>query len=122
VSRLLVVSVLAAAIVIVSVLTLIRTRRLQERYAIGWLLGSVAVAILGAWSNGLAAFSRLMGIATPALALFLVIVVFLALVLLDTVIVLSRSVQRNRVLAQKVAMLQERLDRLEAPRPPDQQP
>lgn len=113
------VSVLAAAIVIVSVLALIRTRRLQERYAIGWLVGAVTVAVLGAWSGGLAAFSQLMGIATPALALFLVIVVFLALVLLDTVIVLSRSVQRNRVLAQKVAMLQERLERLEASRSPE---
>ena len=113
-NRLLIVGVIAAALVIIAILALIRSRRLQERYAIGWLVGALGVGILGAWKGGLAAFSDLIGVSYPPSALFLVIFIFLALVLLDTVIVLSRSVQRTRALAQRVAILEERLARLES--------
>ena len=113
-NRLLIVGVIAASLVIIAILALIRSRRLQERYAIGCLVGALGVGILGAWKGGLAAFSDLIGVSYPPSAIFLVIFIFLALVLLDTVIVLSRSVQRTRALAQRVAILEERLARLES--------
>lgn len=119
-TRLVLVAVLASALLIVWIIRLIRNRRLQERHAILWLATAVISAILGVWQDGLGKFSRAIGVAYPPSALFLVVFVLLGLILLDTVIELSRTVARTRMLAQRVALLEERLHRLErdAPTPP----
>lgn len=114
-TRLVVVGVAASAALILCLLVLIRNRRLQERHAIPWLVGALCVVVLGVWQDALGWFSRLIGVAYPPSALFLVVFVLLGLVLLDTVIVLSRSVARTRALAQRIAVLEERLERLAAP-------
>lgn len=111
-TRLIVVGVAASAVLVLYLLVLIRNRRLQERHAIPWLAGALCVVILGVWQDALGWFSGLIGVAYPPSALFLVVFVLLGLVLLDTVIVLSRSVARTRALAQRVAILEERIERL----------
>ena len=112
-NRLVFVGLLAAAVVVVWIVWLIRTKRLQERHAILWLVAAIISAILGIWQDGLGMFSRLIGVAYPPSALFIVVFVLLGLILLDTVIELSRTVRRTRTLAQRVALLEERLERLE---------
>ena len=112
-NRLVFVGLLAAAVVVVSIVWLIRTKRLQERHAILWLVAATVSAILGIWQDGLGMFSRLIGVAYPPSALLIVVFVLLGLILLDTVIELSRTVRRTRTLAQRVALLEERLERME---------
>lgn len=113
-NRLVLVGLLAAAVVVVWIVWLIRSKRLQERHAILWLAAALVSAVLGIWQDGLGMFSRLIGVAYPPSALFIVVFVLLGLILLDTVIELSRTVRRTRTLAQRVALLEERLEQLEA--------
>ncbi|MFN8109082.1 MAG: DUF2304 domain-containing protein [Thermoleophilia bacterium] len=111
-TRLVVMGVVIALGVCVLVLGMIRSRRLQERHAMIWLLGGVVIVLLGAIPALLAAFSRLLGIAYPPSALFLVLVGFLGVALLDATLSISRLTNRMRSLAQRVALMDEELRRL----------
>ena len=112
-NRLVLVGIIAAAVVVPWIVWLIRSRRLQERHAILWLATALVSAVLGIWQNGLAMFSRLIGVKSGPSAFFVVVFALLGLILLDTVIELSRTVRRTRTLAQRVALLEERLGQLE---------
>jgi hypothetical protein len=113
VTRIVLLGVITSIAFIVVILGLIRTRRLQERFALLWILTAIGVVILGLWTSGLEALARLFGIAYPPSALFLVVSAFVVLVLLHTAVVLSRLSAQNQTLAQRIATLDERLRRLE---------
>lgn len=103
---------IVSVLLILVILWLIRTRRLQERHAILWLVAAGGIVVLGVSGGALAAVARAVGIAYPPSALFLIVVGFLGLALLDAVVTISRLTDRVRTLAQRVAILDERLERL----------
>jgi signal transduction histidine kinase len=112
-TRIVLVGVITSIAFIVAILLLIRSRRLQERFAILWIVTAVGVVILGIWADGLDLLARAVGIAYPPSALFLLVSAFVVLVLLHTAVVLTRLSDQNQTLAQRVATLDERLRRLE---------
>ena len=98
------------------VLELIRKRRLKERYALLWLLTGLVLLVLSVWRGGLNTIAGWVGIETyPPAVLFAVATLFILLVLLDYSTVISRLADQNTVLAQRLALLEERLrgERLE---------
>ena len=103
-------AVIASIVLLVVVLELIRTRRLQERYALLWLLTGTVMLILSAWRGGLDTISSAVGISYPPSALFVLGSLFILVVLLHYSTVISRLSDQNTVLAQKLALLEERLD------------
>lgn len=104
--------VVAIALLICAViLELIRRKHLMERYAILWLLLGVTLLVLAAWKGLLTTLSHAAGIYYPPAALFAVAFVFVLALLLHFSIVLSRLSDQNKILAQRVALLQQRLDR-----------
>lgn len=113
-TRLVVVGVVISVAMIVAILALIRTRRLQERYAILWLAAGIGVVVFGLWSDALDGLAGLLGIAYGPSALFLVVAAFAVGVLLHTAVVLTRLSNQNQTLAQRLALAEERLRRLEA--------
>ncbi len=113
-TRIVVVGVITSAAMIVALLALIRARRLQERYAILWLLAAVGVVIFGLWNDALELLADVLGIAYPPSALFFITAVFAVAVLLHTAVVITRLSNQNQTLAQRLAMTEERLRRLEA--------
>lgn len=113
-TRLLIVGVVFSVALIVAVLALIRTRRLQERYAILWLAAGIGVVVFGVWGDALDGLAGLLGIAYGPSALFLVAAAFAIGVLLHTAVVLTRLSNQNQTLAQRLALAEERLRRLEA--------
>jgi hypothetical protein len=107
------VSVVAAAlavILLVIIFELIRRRRLQERYALVWLLTGGVVLVLALWRGGLEWLSELVGIAYPPTTLFVLASTFVVLVLLHYSTVISRLVDQNKRLAQRLALLQEEVE------------
>jgi hypothetical protein len=114
VTRLLVVGVVISVALIVAILGLIRTRRLQERYAILWLVAGLGVVVFGVWGDALDGLAGLLGIAYGPSALFLLAAAFAIGVLLHTAVVLTRLSNQNQTLAQRLALAEERLRRLEA--------
>jgi len=92
------------------VLELIRKRRLKERYALLWLLTGLALLVLSLWRDGLNTIAGWVGIETyPPAVLFAVATLFILLVLLDYSTAISKLADQNVLLAQRLALLEERL-------------
>jgi hypothetical protein len=65
--------------------------------------------VLAAWTQLLATVSRALGIATPSNAFFVIAFTFLLLLLLHFSAVASRLAEETRVLAQRLALLEQRV-------------
>jgi hypothetical protein len=112
-NRLQVVAILGAVALLIIVLELVRRRRLMERYALLWLACAVVVLGLSIWTEALNVVARWMGIISAPNALFFVAVAFILLLLLHFSAAMSRLGDQSKVLAQRHALLEERLRRLE---------
>jgi hypothetical protein len=111
-SHLQLVAVAASVLLLVVVLELVRRRRLFERYAILWLLSSVVLLVLSVSGGLLGVVSRAVGIKYPPSALFLFALGFVLLLLMHFSVAVSRLSDQSKVLAQRLALLEERLREL----------
>jgi hypothetical protein len=118
-SRLQIVAIVGALGLLLFVLELVRRRALMERYALLWLLSSVVILALAVWEDALITIARGMGIVSPPNALFFVAVAFILLLLLHFSAAMSRLSDQSKVLAQRHAILEQRLRALESSRPAD---
>jgi hypothetical protein len=100
---------IAAVILLIVILELIRSRRLQERYALLWLLTGIVILILAIWRGLLSRLAGLVGIAYPPSALFVLAAFFVLVVLLHYSTVISKLSDQNRILAQRLALFEQRL-------------
>ena len=101
---------LAAGTLLLVIFELIRSRRLQERYALLWLLTGVVIFVLAVWRGLLGSIADLVGIAYPPSALFILAAFFVLVVLLHYSTVISKLSDENRILAQRLALLEHRVD------------
>jgi hypothetical protein len=95
------------------VLELVRRRRLLERYALLWLFSALALVLLTAWSGLLQVAADLIGVAYPPSALFLIAFGFVIVLLLHFSVAVSRLADQSKVLAQRLAMVEEKVARQE---------
>jgi hypothetical protein len=72
---------------------------------------------LAVWRTALDAFAKLVGVAYPPSALFMVAGLFVFVVLLHFSTVLSRLSEQNKTLAQRLALLEEKLRSKDEKRP-----
>jgi hypothetical protein len=101
----------ASIVLILVVLELIRSRRLRERYALLWLLTGLVLLVLSAWRGGLNTIAGWVGVETyPPAILFAVASFFILVVLLHYSTVISKLSDQNSILAQRIALLESRLD------------
>ncbi len=103
---------LAAALLIGLVtFELIRRRKLCEEYAVLWVLASIVLVVF-------ALFPKLLWYISEVLDLFYLTTLvlmcfgFLALVVLHLSVVISRSMEDNRRFAQRMAMLERKVEQL----------
>jgi hypothetical protein len=89
---------------------LVRRRRLMERYAILWLVAGVTVLVLALWKGLLTTLSHAVGISYPPSALFATAFLFVLVMLVLFSMTVSRLSDQNTILAQRVALLQHRLE------------
>jgi hypothetical protein len=92
------------------VFELVRRRRLMERYALLWLLASTVLLGLSVWRDLLETIASAVGIYYAPSALFAVAFGFVLVLLLHFSLVISRLADQNKVLAQRVGLLQQQLD------------
>ena len=111
--RLVAFGVAIAVILLLLVLELVRRRRLQERYAILWILTALVLLVLSIWRGALESMAGMVGIAYAPALLFAITAFFVVIVLLHYSTVISRLSQQNTSLAQAVALLEQRVRRLE---------
>jgi hypothetical protein len=111
--RIQLVAIVGAAVLLLTVLEMVRRRRLMERYALLWLLSALVLLGLGIWSSALATISHAIGVIYPPNALFFVAIGFVLLLLLHFSSAVSRLSDQSKLLAQRLALLEERLRRQE---------
>ena len=111
--RIQLVAILATGVLLLAVLEMVRRRRLMERYALLWLLSCVVLLALASWPEALSWISRRIGIFYPPTALFIVAFGFILLLLLHFSAAVSRLSDQTKVLAQRLALLEERVRHLD---------
>jgi hypothetical protein len=100
----------ASILMVLVVLELIRKRRLKERYALLWLVTGIVLLVLSIWRSATNTIADWFGVETyPPAVLFAVATFFILLVLLDYSTAISKLVDQNVTLAQRLAILEERL-------------
>ena len=114
--RVSIVGAIASVLLILVVLELVRGRRLKERYALLWLATGVVLLVLSIWRDGLNTIAGWAGVTSyPPAVLFAVATLFILLVLLHYSTVISKLTDENVDLAQRIALLEERVSRLRLP-------
>jgi hypothetical protein len=104
-----IVAAVAAVILLLVIFELIRSRRLQERYALLWLLTGAVILVLAIWRGALEQLASLVGISYPPSALFVLVSFFVLLLLLHYSTVISKLSEQNMILAQRLAQLEHRV-------------
>lgn len=109
-------TVVVALAVLGGIVELLRRRRLRERHAVWWIVAGVVALVLAVFPGLLTGLAAALGISVPTNLAF-----FLALILLFLVSVaqsgeLTQLESKTRILAEEVALLEERVIRLEADR------
>ena len=95
--------------VFVVVVELIRRGRLKERYSLLWLCASALLLLLSLSRGVLEYLSHAMGIYYPPSLLFLLAFLFLLLITLHFSVVLSGLSEKNKKLAQELALLRQEI-------------
>ena len=114
--RLQIVSIIATLGLFGLVFELVRRRRLMERYALLWMFSTAILLALAVWKPLLDRVAVAIGIFYAPSALFAVALGFILVILLHFSLVLSRLSDQSKVLAQRIGLLQERIDVLERER------
>lgn len=92
------------------VFELVRRRRLMERYALLWLFSSVVLLGLAVWRGLLEKLATALGFYYAPSALFVIALGFIVALLLHFSLVISRLSEQNKILAQRIGLLSQRLD------------
>jgi hypothetical protein len=108
--RVQIVAILVTAGLFTLVFELVRRRRLMERYALVWLGASSILLVLAIWKGLLNEIAHAIGIYYAPSALFVIAFGFILVLLLNFSLVISRLADQNKVLAQRIGMLQQRLE------------
>jgi hypothetical protein len=107
-TQLQVVAIAGSALLFLVIFELVRRRWLLERYALLWLFSSFVLLVLAVWNDGLSMLSEAIGVVTPSNALFLIAFGFVLVLLLHFSLAVSRLSDQTKVLAQKLAILEQR--------------
>jgi hypothetical protein len=111
-ARIQIVAIVATSLLFVIVFELVRRRRLMERYALLWLLSSAVLLGLAVWRGLLEQISSAIGVSYAPSALFVIAFGFILVLLLHFSLVISRLSEQNKVLAQRLGLMSERLEHL----------
>lgn len=109
-------AIIGSFILLLVILELIRRKYLRERYALLWILTGGLFLLLSLKVSLLVWISNLLGFSIPSNALFFFGLLFLVLLSLGLTVITSRLAEKNRILTQKVVLLEKRIADLEKSR------
>ncbi len=103
-------SIIISGGLLLVILELVRRKRLMERYALLWLFSTFLLLVLSVWSGLLNSLAGALGVSYPPSALFAVAFGVVLVLLVHFSLAVSRLSDQNKVLAQRVGLLQQRLE------------
>lgn len=105
-----IIAIVISAGLLLLILELVRRRRLMERYALLWLFSSLLLLVLSMWSGLLNTLASAFGVSYPPSALFAVAFGVVLVLLIHFSLAVSRLSDQNKVLAQRIGLMQQQLD------------
>ena len=112
--RLLNVITVASVLLIALVLTSVRREHIRVEYSVSWLLAGVVLLVLSAWKSLDQQIAAMLGVSNAALALLTVSGAVFLVVLYRLSIRISGLKDSNIKLAQRMAILEYRLESLKS--------
>ena len=109
--RLQILVVVSSAVLLVTIVQLVRGERLKEGYSIWWLIVAVVMLLFSLRANLLQSVAVLVGVSYAPAVLFLIIIGGLLLLSLHYSLLFCRYDRRIRTLAQEHAMLKEEVEK-----------
>jgi len=106
------IAIIGSVLLLVFILNLIRRKRIKEEYSLLWLLLSVVFLVLSLWREGLDYISKLMGVAYPPAALFLILLMAIFMILIQFSIIISKQAENSKNLTQEHGLLKFEHDNL----------
>lgn len=97
---------LAAVVLLILVLELVRRRRLREEYTVFWLLTCAVLIVLAVWRGALQLVARVVGTTLPLSALFGAGFFLVFLIMLHFSTVVTGLWRRNKQMAKEIALLE----------------
>ncbi len=97
-------AIVMAVILLIAVILLLRSYVLPEKYAVIWIVASVAAIVLSAWPGLLDAVSNFFGIAQAINLLFVGAFFVILLLLMQISLELARTRDELRKVVQKLAL------------------
>lgn len=110
--RLQILSIVIALSFTLTVFYLIKNDKLDLKYSIIWLFAGLVMIVLPLYPQTLVFASKLLNIMVPANTLFLVGSIFLICIVFSLTVALSRSSMRIKNLTQEVAILRNKVEKL----------
>lgn len=105
-----VLAIIVSGSIFLGVIELVRRGRLKEKYSLLWLIASLILFIFSLSRDILAYVSSLIGIYYPPSFLFLLAFFFLLLITLHFSVVISELSEKNKKLAQDIALLRQEME------------
>ena len=103
------VSIIVSAVLLASIVELVRRGRLTEEYSFIWIVCAVALFALSLWRNLLDVAATALGVHYPPAVLLLVLTFFVVIVSLYFSVVVSRHRKDIERLVEEVALLDEQV-------------
>lgn len=100
-------------VVLAFVLNMVRTRKLQERYALLWIVAGVGLAVAPLVIHWLDALAYALGFDYPPALLLMVAVIGLLLIIFQLSLSISNNANHLKVLTQELGLLRQEVARLE---------
>lgn len=88
--------------------------KLREEYAIFWVLSTLVLIVFSFWRSGLDYLAKIMGVYLAPNLVFTIAIFSILVYLLHLSIVVSKLHDKNKKLAQEMALMQEKLDRIQS--------
>ncbi len=109
------IAIIGSSLLLLVILELVRRKYLKERYALLWIATGSLFLLLSIWTDILFWISNFLGFTVPSNALFFFGLLFFLVIILSLSVITSRLSEKNKILAQKVVLLEKRVADLEQP-------
>lgn len=89
----------------------VRQRRLAVEYSLIWIVSGLGMIFFSLWKNGIEYLAGMMGIYYAPSAIFVVFGVLVFILCIHFSLAISKLSSNNRVLVQRIALLEDELNR-----------
>ncbi len=107
-----VILVIGSVCFFIFILNMVRTKKLELKYALTWILTSLSFVLLSLFPEILFFIAALMHVELPVNALYLCVIFLLLMIVFTLSVAVSRQALRIKTLVQEIGLIKETLERM----------